>query len=1072
MAGRIVVFRGPRFASLLLAAFALVGCPKGEKPAVSLDEARQITAEFAGPTADGAGFKPPPRTISDIAAVLNEHRPDEARVASLRALADAESPAGASGADLGAFLNERANARIEIGRTNEAIDDFERSYEANPEVDTLRDLARAYAIAGRFMDSLRTQERVIATLESQTKLRGKLFAAYAAASRARTALGDIETAASYVAKAETLFSVMAGKRSGRDAMALREDAWRGTTASARADLEEYRGDLEAAERSLRDAIDQMRAADEKLAGRRSSDGGGPPDFTFTRAQALYRAKLAKVLLRQGRVVEAEVEAREGLKLSLRTFGRDNADTGTIVRALSVVLLEQGRFEESATLSAAAVDILEKAGQGPSSLRRGKAVRELATVKVYLGRHGEALAAFDQLAAVMRSDPQTSRLVLGDALEYGQEMLLAGRVSDAETLFRDLAERRLKNLGPKNYRSAEAQGHLAAALAERGDKADALALYREAAPILLSSSRLVDDEGGDAKREHNRRFVLERYLALLSEIASAPTGGGDVAGEAFLVADAIRGKAVQQALTASAARAAATDPDLADLVRREQDALNRIGSLNAVLVDALSAPSDQQDPGALRDLQTTVDSLRGARATIREEIERRFPEYADLIDPRPATLDQARASLRPGEFLVATYVGPDRTYVWAVRGDQPARFYAAPLGRAQVDATVARLRRALDPNAATLGDIPAFDVATAHQLYQALLAPAGAALEGSNQLLVVADGALGEIPFSVLVTEPDRLAPEGAGEPLFAAYRAVPFLIRKMAVTQIPSIASLSALRRLPPGDAARKPFLGFGDPWFNPTQASAATTQQANAGGALATRGMPLVRRSAPATRNLNDAGLGLLPRLPETAEEVRSVASALQADPERDVRTGIEANEQVVRSMNLSDRRVVMFATHGLVSGDLNGLTQPALALTAPEVAHVSGDGLLTLDEIVGLHMNADWVVLSACNTAAGDGTGAEAVSGLGRAFFYAGTRALLVTNWPVETTSARALTTDIFKRQAEDPLLDRAQALRAAMEDMIDGPGYVDPASGQTVFSYAHPIFWAPFSLVGDGGGRQPGA
>jgi CHAT domain-containing protein len=92
--------------------------------------------------------------------------------------------------------------------------------------------------------------------------------------------------------------------------------------------------------------------------------------------------------------------------------------------------------------------------------------------------------------------------------------------------------------------------------------------------------------------------------------------------------------------------------------------------------------------------------------------------------------------------------------------------------------------------------------------------------------------------------------------------------------------------------------------------------------------------------------------------------------------------------------------------------------------------------------------------------------VSGLGRAFFYAGARALLVSNWPVESASARALTTDIFRRQAAQPGLSRAQALRLAMLDLMDGPGYVDPASSKEVFSYAHPLFWAPFSLVGDGG------
>jgi CHAT domain-containing protein len=133
--------------------------------------------------------------------------------------------------------------------------------------------------------------------------------------------------------------------------------------------------------------------------------------------------------------------------------------------------------------------------------------------------------------------------------------------------------------------------------------------------------------------------------------------------------------------------------------------------------------------------------------------------------------------------------------------------------------------------------------------------------------------------------------------------------------------------------------------------------------------------------------------------------------------------------------------------------------------VAGGSGDGLLTMDKILGLKLDADWVVLSACNTAAGDGAGVEAVSGLGRAFFYAGARAVLVTNWPVETSSARLLTSDTFHRQAADASLSRAVALQQAMVALIDGQGMVDD-KGQTVFAYAHPIFWAPFSLVGDGG------
>ena len=122
------------------------------------------------------------------------------------------------------------------------------------------------------------------------------------------------------------------------------------------------------------------------------------------------------------------------------------------------------------------------------------------------------------------------------------------------------------------------------------------------------------------------------------------------------------------------------------------------------------------------------------------------------------------------------------------------------------------------------------------------------------------------------------------------------------------------------------------------------------------------------------------------------------------------------------------------------------------------------------GLKLDSDWFVLSACNTAAADGKGAEAFSGLGRAFFYAGTRAVMLTNWPVETTSVRLLTTDLFRRQAEDPSLSRGRAMQSAMMSLIDGPGYIDPGSGKVEFSYAHPIFWAPFSLVGDGGVAVP--
>jgi CHAT domain-containing protein len=150
-------------------------------------------------------------------------------------------------------------------------------------------------------------------------------------------------------------------------------------------------------------------------------------------------------------------------------------------------------------------------------------------------------------------------------------------------------------------------------------------------------------------------------------------------------------------------------------------------------------------------------------------------------------------------------------------------------------------------------------------------------------------------------------------------------------------------------------------------------------------------------------------------------------------------------------------FATHGLLPNDFPGISEPSLALANPGGGK---HGLLTLEDILGLKLNADLVVLSACNTAAGDGQGADALSGLGRGFLYAGTRALLVTHWPVESESARLLVTGLFERQATDAKLSRAQALRQSMLALMQR------TNSSEGFAYAHPLFWAPYVLIGEGG------
>lgn len=1041
----------------------LAGCqPDGQRPAVSLDQARQIAAQF-----QGQGFQPPPRTISDIAAILDAQRPDPAKTAELVAKADAQPAASLNPAARAEFFLERGMAAGELGRNAQRLTDLREARRlasaAGLPGGRQNMIAAQLSFAEIFGGSPRTalemaRERVAASpgpgprigarmnVVSWAPMVGALDEARATLPRMEADLNEMRQGARTPAWSVTNGEVMLAR--GRARVAMEE------------------GRFAEAERQTRLAMQgnaRLVADDANI-----SAMTGQPRGQFAHLQQNLAVDLAASLSRQGRLVEAEVEVRRALAMRLERYGRYSPETLSTLALFSNILLEQGRPAEAERLGRVALESYDSMKFDPASPGPVRALAQIARAQGFAGDFRAAGATFDELRRRVAGSDDLRAQHVDNSSVWAVVAWRNGDAAEARRVLGLVIARNTRNLGERHWDTAIARGHLGAVLASQGDIPGALAEFDAALPILLQSSRQADDEeSGSASRENRLRMIFEGAMGAL-----ARSGRPGAAEEAFRLADAVRGQGVQRALAQSSARAAAADPALAQLVRQEQDTQKQVGALQGLLTNVLA--SAERDENAVRALRTQVDSLRAARAAIRQEIERRFPSYAQLIDPRPATIEETRRALRPGEALIATYVGRDQSFVWAVPPNGAPAFAAVAKGQREIAQAVANLRKALDPNAATLGDIPAFDVALAHALYNDLLKPVEAGFANADSLLVVPHDALGQLPFGVLVTQATTLRAERPGEALFANYKDVPFLIRKAAITQLPSVAALATLRGLPVPPANRRAFVGFGDPWFSQQQAQEAraeatqTAQLQTRGAGLQTRGLPLVRRNAPATQNVDSAELAMLPRLPDTADEVKGIALALNADPS-DVILGAAANERTVKTMDISNRRVVMFATHGLIPGDLNGLTQPALALSAPNVADVDGDGLLTLDEVLALKLNADWVVLSACNTATGDGAGAEAVSGLGRAFFYAGTRALLVSNWPVETTSARELTTDLFARQAREPGLARAQALRQAMAGLIDGPGYVDPASRATVFGYAHPIFWAPFSLVGDGGGGQ---
>jgi CHAT domain-containing protein len=343
----------------------------------------------------------------------------------------------------------------------------------------------------------------------------------------------------------------------------------------------------------------------------------------------------------------------------------------------------------------------------------------------------------------------------------------------------------------------------------------------------------------------------------------------------------------------------------------------------------------------------------------------------------------------------------------------------------------------------------FDVGTAHQLYLNLLAPAEKALIGVDELLVVPGSVLNRVPLQMLVT--DAPSPEAEGDPSKIAW-----LIRRYKLTVIPSPGDLIGTAGQSRKTPASRPFIGFGDPALGRSafaQAPKTSVIEAN---------------DRP-----NTSQLATLPALPDTAEELRLTAEALASGqqvegPECTICTAEHATEHHLRMLSdsgaLQDFKIISFATHGLVAGDIDGLAESALVLTPGSSNSSEDDGLLTATEAGSLKLSADLVMLSACNTAVVKaGTDQSALSDLASAFLYAGAKAVLVSYWPVNSRATAHLIAGAAQYVRQHPRAAFNDALRQTMLDMIDG---------KLGRQWTDPYYWAPFTLVQarPSGDRQP--
>jgi CHAT domain-containing protein len=454
-------------------------------------------------------------------------------------------------------------------------------------------------------------------------------------------------------------------------------------------------------------------------------------------------------------------------------------------------------------------------------------------------------------------------------------------------------------------------------------------------------------------------------------------------------------------------------------------------------------SPNQQDGLIEKLRLDKQELKTQLNDLDARLNREFPDYAELTMPKPITVEQVQQLLKPGEALVAYALSKIGSFAWLVTPES-VNFRKIYRDRDTFNLRIQRVLTALNPN-----DNPnlakPFPLYDAGFLYLELIGLDAKRLEKVKTLLVVADGPLESLPFSVLLD----ISMIGSKDD----YQKLPWLARKWATVTLPTVSSLRALRTLTKGTRANQPFVGFGDPNFSGTSSS--------------TRGVGGVRLikeiSSQTGGELADPNQlrQVLAPLPETAGELRAIADTFGASHDN-VFLQDKATVPTVTALDLSQYRVVDFATHALVAGEVEeyklGKVEPAIALTPPQIATLENDGLLRASQVAQLKLNADWVVLSACNTAASDGTpGVVGLSGLAKAFFYAGARAMLVSHWPVLSKPAIELTTSMFKTWQQQPELGRAEALRRTQMAMVDNP--VQPY-------FAHPASWAAFVVAGEGG------
>ena len=568
-------------------------------------------------------------------------------------------------------------------------------------------------------------------------------------------------------------------------------------------------------------------------------------------------------------------------------------------------------------------------------------------------------------------------------------------------------------GSRTY--AETTLVLAARLAERGQPERALAACHEAASILRAES--AGTSGG----------LLMPCLAILhAQAVSHPDQAQARYAEMFEMGQLARGSVTAQQIAQASARLSenARDPRVSALIRTHDDQANALAELFAAR-DSLRAQATDAARARDASLAAQINTLQGTRAQTDAALQAASPNYGQLVQQVVGAAELLRV-LHPGEAFVATMMSADTGWTFLMRN---GRVYVAPLpgGSNAAAALVARVRHSMD---AETEPPPPFDIAAARSLYTLVLGGVAPALDGATALSVAPSGPLLSLPFGVLLTGP------AAQDDLAGA----PWLIRQVAIEHVPAPANFVSLRKLAGTTRATRPWFGFGA--FRPVSLAQAEA-------------------SFPAASCADSAQLlAGLPPLPGAEVELHALQRVIGAG-RGDLLEGAAFTAEGVQHANLKDVRILHFATHALLPTDLACENEPALVTSPPPGARDAGGALLTASEVAGLDLDADAVVLSACNTGGpAGGASGESLTGLARSFFYAGARALLVTHWSVNDKSTAYVVALTLAKTRSQPGIGLAGALALAQRRVLA------ESVGDTAIE-AHPFYWGALAVIGEGMG-----